>query len=93
MQIQVLILLTKKTKKGILSITASGTTGILLKETTTKITSPEGWFFDFFRPLMTAGLPLMNNVLTPLAKRVFTIKINRGTAAPVAAIQIFLDQV
>ena len=28
-------------------------------------------FSIFFRPLMTAGLPLMNNVLTPLAKRVF----------------------
>ena len=38
--------------------------GILLKGTTTKITSQEGRFINFLRPLMTAGL------LTPLAKRI-----------------------
>ena len=31
--------------------------GILLKGTTTKITSQEGGFLNFLRPLMTAGLP------------------------------------
>ena len=40
---------------------------ILLKGTTTKITSQEGGFLDFIKPWMTAGLPLMKTVLTPLA--------------------------
>ena len=31
--------------------------GILLKGTTTKISSQEGGFLNFLRPLMTAGLP------------------------------------
>ena len=39
-----------------------------LKGTTRKITSQEGGFLDFLRPLMTVGLPLMKSVLTPLAK-------------------------
>ena len=43
--------------------------GILLKRTTRKITSQEGGFLNV-RPLMTAGLPLMKSVLTPLAKNV-----------------------
>ena len=37
---------------------------ILLKGTTTKITSQEGGFLNFLRPLMTAGLPLMKRLLT-----------------------------
>ena len=41
---------------------------ILLKGTTTKTTSQEGGFLSFLGPLMTASLPLMQNVLTPLAK-------------------------
>ena len=45
--------------------------GILFKGTSTKITSGEGGFLNFLRPLMTAGLPLMKSVLTPLAKNVF----------------------
>ena len=44
--------------------------GILLKGTTTKITSQEGRFLNFIRLLMTAGLPLMKSALTPLAKSV-----------------------
>ena len=44
--------------------------GILLKETTRKITSQEEGFFNFLRPSMTAVLPLMKNVLTPLVKSV-----------------------
>ena len=43
--------------------------GILLKGTTRKITSQEGEFLNFLRPLMT-GLPLMKSVLKPLAKSV-----------------------
>ena len=39
--------------------------GILLKGTTTKVTIQEGVFLNFLRPLVTAGLPCMKNVLTP----------------------------
>ena len=35
-----------------------------------KITSQEGGFLNFLRPLITAALLLMKNVLTPLAKSV-----------------------
>ena len=41
---------------------------ILLEGTTRKIAGQEGGFLNFIRPLMTAGLPLMKSVLTPLAK-------------------------
>ena len=41
--------------------------GISLKGTSTKITQ-EGEFLNFLMPLMTAGLPLMKSVLTPVAK-------------------------
>ena len=44
--------------------------GVLLKATTTKITSQEGVFLIFIRPLITAGLPLMKSVLTSLAESV-----------------------
>ena len=43
---------------------------ILLKETTRNITSQEGGFLNFLRPLMTVGLPLTKSALTPLAKSV-----------------------
>ena len=43
---------------------------ISLKRTTRKITSQDGGFLNFFRPLMTAGLPLIKSVLPPLAKSV-----------------------
>ena len=39
---------------------------ISLKETTRKITSQEGGFLNSIEPLMTAGLPLMKNVLKPV---------------------------
>ena len=35
--------------------------GVLLKGTTSKITSQEGRFLNFLRPLMTAGLPYVCN--------------------------------
>ena len=44
--------------------------GNLLKRAIRKITSQEGGFLNFFRPLMTAGLSLMKSVFTPLAKSV-----------------------
>ena len=55
-------------------------TEILLKGTTRKIT--------FFRPLMTAGLPLMKSVHPPLAKNVLLpFGISAGMSAADAAIQ------
>ena len=50
------------------AIKTSENRGILLKGTTRKITSQEGGFLNFLRPLMTAGLQLIKSVLTPLAK-------------------------
>ena len=50
--------------------------GILIKGTTRKITSQEGGFLDFLRPLMTAGLPLMKSVFTPLAKRIISRNVS-----------------
>ena len=62
--------------------------GILLKGTTRKITSQEGGFLNFLRPLMTAGLPLMKSVLTPLAKSFFLpLGLSAGTPTADAAIQ------
>ena len=56
--------------------------GILLNGTTTKITSQEGGFINFLRPLMTAGL------LTPLAKRILIpLGLSAGMSAADAAIQ------
>ena len=43
---------------------------ISLKETTRKITSQEGGFFNSTEPLMTAGLTLMKNVFKPVTKSV-----------------------
>ena len=42
--------------------------GILVKGTTRKINSQEEGFIYFFIPLMSAGLPLMKIVFTPLTK-------------------------
>ena len=44
-------------------------TGILSK--IEKIAGQEIGFLNFLRPLMATGLPLMKNVLTPLAKNFF----------------------
>ena len=44
--------------------------GISLNGITRKITSQEGRFLNFLRPSVTASLPLMKNVLIPLAKNV-----------------------
>ena len=44
---------------------------LLMKGTTTKTISQEGGFLNFFRPLMTAGLSLIKNVLSLLAECVF----------------------
>ena len=55
---------------------------ILLKEATRKITSQKGEFLNFFRPLMTTGLSLMKNVLTPLAQSIW---VPLGLMATVSA--------
>ena len=44
--------------------------GILLKGATTNITSQEGGFLNFLRPLSTAGSLLMKIIFTSLAKSV-----------------------
>ena len=62
--------------------------GILLKGTTTKITSQEGGFLNFLRPLMTAGLPFMKNLVTLLAKNdLLPFGLSAGMSAADAAIQ------
>ena len=43
--------------------------GILLTGTTRKTAGQEGGCLIFFRPLMTAGVPLMKSALTPLIIR------------------------
>ena len=60
----------------------------MLKGTTKKITSQEGGFLNFLRPLMTAGLTLIKNVLITLAKNVLVPLGLTGTASATdAAIQ------
>ena len=58
----------KLTKDIVKVIKSLENRGILLKGSTRKITSQEGGFLNFLRPLMTAGLLLIKSVLTPLAK-------------------------
>ena len=60
-------LINNEVKDIVKLIKSLGNRGILLKGTTKKIISQEGEFLNFLRPLMTAGLPLLNSVLTPLA--------------------------
>ena len=48
----------------------------LLKGATTKITSQEGRFLNFLRPVMTAGLPLIRNVLIPLANVLMPLQVS-----------------
>ena len=62
--------------------------GILFKGTTRKITSQEGGFLNFIRPLMTARLPLIKNVLNPLSKSVLLLLgLSAGKSAADAVIQ------
>ena len=57
-------------------------TEIFLKWTAKKITSQEGEFLNFIRPLMLIGLPLMRNVPTPLSKRDLGLPLGLTAAAP-----------
>ena len=62
--------------------------GILIKETTRKITSQEEGYLNFLRPLITAGLPLMKSVVISLAKRLLLpLGLLAGVSAADAAIQ------
>ena len=62
--------------------------GILLKRNTRKITSQEGGFLNFLRPLMTACLPLIKSVFTPLAKSVLLpLELSTGMSAADVAIK------
>ena len=61
---------------------------ILLKGTIKKVISQERGFLNFFRPLMTAGLPLMKNVLTPFPKSILIpLRLSAGISAADVAIQ------
>ena len=60
---------------------------ILVKESTRKITSQEGGFFKFLRPLMTVGVLLINRVLIPLDEDVLlSFTLSSGMPATDAAI-------
>ena len=53
-----------------------------------RTTSQERGFLSFLKPLMTAGSPLMKNVLTPLAKSVLVpLGLTAAASATDAAIQ------
>ena len=61
---------------------------ILLKRTNRNITSKEGAFLNFLRPLMTASSLLMKNVLTTSAKSVLvTLELTAAQSATDAAAQ------
>ena len=70
MRVQSGITLKDNEIKDIKVIKSLDNRGILFKRTSTNITSQEGGFLNFLRSLMTAGLPLMKNIFTPLAKSV-----------------------
>ena len=58
------ITLTNNETKDIIKVIKSlENSGILLKGTTRKMTSQEGGFSNFLRPLMAAALPLMKSLL------------------------------
>ena len=59
----------------------------LLKGATTKITSQEGRFLNFLRPVMTAGLPLIRNVLIPLANALMPLQVSAAMWPTHAAFQ------
>ena len=62
--------------------------GILWNGTTRKISIQEGGFLNFFRPLMTADLPIMKNLLTPLPKSALvSLRLTAAAWATDATIQ------
>ena len=87
--VSVLMLLTKKEIKYIIKVIRSfENREILLKRTTRKITSQEQGFLDFLSSLVSTGLPLMENVLTSLAKRILVpLGLTKAVSARDVAIQ------
>ena len=62
--------------------------GNLLKGANRKSSSQTGEFLNFLKPLMTAGLALIKNVLTPLAKYVLSpLGLTAAASITDAAIQ------
>ena len=68
--------------------------GILLKQTTRKITRQDGGSPNFLRPLMIVGLSLMKSVLTALAKNIlWPFGLLVAMSEPDAAVKKrFMDQ-
>ena len=82
------ITLTHNKIKDIKIINFSENRGILLKGTNRKSSSQTGEFLNFLKPLMTTGLALIYNVLTPLAKNVLSpLGLTAGASITDAAIQ------
>ena len=67
------IMLTNNETKDIMKVIKSLENKVFIKRNYRKITSQEGEILKFLMPLMTAGLRLMKNVLTPLAKNVLLL--------------------
>ena len=67
------IMLTNNETKDIMKVIKSLENKVFIKRNYRKITSQEGEILKFLRRLMTAGLRLMKNVLTPLAKNVLLL--------------------
>ena len=62
---------------------------LLLKGATREITSKEGGFLNFLRPLVTASSPLMKSILSLFAKSfLILLGLSAEISAVVAAIQI-----
>ena len=75
-------------KRIIKLISSSENRGILLKWNTNKIISQIGGLSTFLRPLMTAGLPLIINILKLLAKTVLIrLRLTAAMSATDVAIQ------
>ena len=82
------ITLTKNEKNYIIKVIRSlENKRIVLKRTTNKIINQKGKFSCFLRLLMTTGLPIMENVLTPLAKIALVPLGLTGSALATGAIQ------
>ena len=83
-----IITLTNTEIKNIVKVTRSlGIIVFLKKEAYTKISCQGERFLNFCRPLMTAGLPLMENVLTALVKLVLVpLRLAGAASATDAAI-------
>ena len=59
-----------------------------MKQTTKKIASQEGEFLNFHRPLISAGLPIMKYVRTPLVKNVSVpLRLTAAASATDLAVQ------